>query len=76
MFWALGRIRESDRCARRVVGDIVTKTLPDGSMLAMVAGTHTLLRGVEAEILVESSTDFSAVNQATAQPIYVAGYAE
>jgi len=42
-------------------------------MLAMVAGTHTLLRSVEAEILVESSTDFSAVNQAAAQPYMLRG---
>ena len=42
-------------------------------MLAMVAGTHTLLRSVEAEILVESSTDFSAVNQAKAQPYMLRG---
>lgn len=37
-------------------------------MLDTVSGTHTLLRSVEAEILLELSTDFSAVNQAKAQP--------
>ena len=42
-------------------------------MLAMVSGMHTLLRSVEAEILVESPIDFSAVNQATAKPYMLRG---
>ena len=36
-------------------------------MLDMVSGTHTLLRSVEAEMLLDSAIDFYAVNQATAK---------